>query len=183
MTEPIQTDSNARSIRRLTVAVWILCVLTIINLCAVCASLFGLLYPWHVARLMRASLHEGPQLSRAAYEDQYANFHEWPLERQIEKATIIAIARYDKEGGKLKCVISEILRQEPGTKFYYNVGDEYRPGSRYAKDGVQYGDGEVMFFTGSPAMMRYSCSFEGDRIGAMGDMPIETLRETVRNAK
>ena len=180
MTEPIQTDSNAGSIRRLTVAVWILCVLTIIN-CGL--SLFGLLYPWAVAKRIRASLHERAPLSSATYEDQYADFHEWPLERQIEKATVIAIARYEKEGGRLKCVISEILKQTPDTKFFYKVGDEYRPGSHYLKDDVMYGDGQVMFFTGSPAMMRYSCSFEGDRITGFGDMPIETLRETARKAK
>jgi hypothetical protein len=180
MTEHIQTDSGARSMQRLSIPLWILCVLTLVNLCI---SVFGFLYPWAVARRIRASLHEGAPLPCTTYEDQYADFHEWPLEKQIEKATVIAIARYEKEDGRLKCVISEILKQTPDMKFYYKVGDEYRPGSHYMKDDVTYGDGVVMFFTGSPAMMRYACSFQGDRIAGFGDMPIETLRDTIGKTK
>ncbi len=181
MTEPNPTDSGAPPIRRLTIAVWVLSVLTIVN---IGISLFGALFPPAVARRIRISLPEGPVTSSTTtYEDQYVGFHEWPLERQIQKASVIAIARYEKDNGRLKCVISEILKQAPDTKFYYKVGDEYRPSSVYPRDNASYGDGQIIFFTGSPAFMRYSCSFEGDRIGGLGDMPIDVLRETVRKEK
>src|SRR5688572_12854691 len=112
MTEPTQTVSDAHSIRRLTLAVWMLCVLVVID---ICVSLYG-----------TVSLYGALLPSRALYEDQpwsvvgeLAGFHEWPLEEQIDKATVIAIARYDREDGKRKCVFSEILKQEPGTTFSY----------------------------------------------------------------
>lgn len=181
MTEPIKTDSETSSIRKLTIAVWILCILTTIN---ICLSLFGAFFSGAVTKHTRDSLrNDAFPSSTATYEDQYKDFHEWTLEQQIQKASVIAIARYEKENGRLKCVISEILKQAPGTRFYYKVGTEYRPGSLYPRKDTVYGDGQVIFFTGSPASMRYSCSFEGDRIGGLGDMPIEMLREAIRKAK
>jgi hypothetical protein len=35
----------------------------------------------------------------------------------------------------------------------------------------------VMFFTGSPATMRMSMTYFGDRVHSLGDLPIELLRQ------
>ena len=42
------------------------------------------------------------------------------------------------------------------------------------------GDGEVVFFTGSPAMMQLAMSYSEDRIRGLGDMPLALLREKAR---
>ena len=60
------------------------------------------------------------------------------------------------DDGKSRAVISEILKQEPGTMFYYRVGDEYPNASFYPQDNSNYGDGVVIFFTGSPRVGAYS---------------------------
>jgi hypothetical protein len=54
--------------------------------------------------------------------------------------------------------------------------DEYSAASYYPKQGTSHGDGIVIFFDGSPAMMRLSMSYSGDRIQSLGDMPLELLR-------
>ena len=105
-------------------------------------------------------------------------FHELPVEEQIKEASVIALARYESaEDGRMKAVLREFLKKNEGIELYYGVGDEYRPSSYYPKDGTKYGDGLVIFFTGSPAMMRQSMSYSGDRIHSLGDMPLELLRD------
>jgi hypothetical protein len=175
MTEPNPTDSGVRSIRRLTIAVWVLGGLTILN---IGVSLFAALCP--LARFWFPLPNHMYTENMATTQDPYNEFSDWPLEKQIQKASVIAIARYQTENGKPKSVISEILKQSPDAKFYYKVGDEYRPASR---EGAKYGDGVIIFFTGSPASMRFSSTFEGDRIEAFGDIPIDTIREIVRKEK
>ena len=115
--------------------------------------------------------------------DEFNNFHDWPVEKQVQAASVIAIGKYQKSGDTLKCMISEILKQKPDAAFYYKIGDEFRPGSQVMRDNTTYGDGQIIFFAGSPASFRYSCGFTGDRIRGMGGMPLSELRELIRKSK
>ena len=105
-------------------------------------------------------------------------FHELKLEEQIKKSSVIALAKYEPSpDGKMKAIIKEFLKKEPGVTLYYNVGDEYASSSYYPKDKTSYGDGLVIFFVGSPAEMRMSMSYAGDRIRGLGDLPLELLKK------
>jgi hypothetical protein len=105
-------------------------------------------------------------------------FHELSLEEQIKTASVIAIAKYEKSSdGKMKAIIKEFLKKEPGATIYYNIGDEYPGSSYYPKENTMYGDGVVIFFTGSPASMRMSMSYSGNRIHSLGDIPIELFKK------
>jgi hypothetical protein len=115
-------------------------------------------------------------------ENSYPDFYALPLEKQIAAASVIAIAKYEKDGDRTKCVISEVLKLAPGTKFHYNVGDEFRQCSHYSRAGEDRGDGQLMFFVGSPATFRYSSSFRGDRLSGLGDMPFDMLRKQISGA-
>jgi hypothetical protein len=103
-------------------------------------------------------------------------------EKQVQSSTVIALATYEKSDSTLKCVISEILKHVPDTAFYYKVGDEFRPGSHRTSEGTDYGDGQVLFFTGSPARLEIAVAVHGDRISGMGDMPVSMLRELIRSS-
>jgi hypothetical protein len=109
------------------------------------------------------------------------HFHSLPLEQQVEAASVIAISRYEKDGDRLKCVISEILKQSPGTKFYYKVGDEFRQCSFYPKLNEYSIDGQIIFFIGSPAQFKYSTSLNNERVTGLGDMPIDALRTLIKS--
>jgi hypothetical protein len=117
--------------------------------------------------------------SRYEMQDKpHIQFHELSLEEQIKTASVIAIAKYEKSSdGKMKAIIKEFLKKEPGTTIYYNIGDEYPGSSYYTKENTMYGDGVVIFFTGSPASMRMSMSYSGDRIHSLGDIPIELFKK------
>jgi hypothetical protein len=105
-------------------------------------------------------------------------FHELTLDEQIKKASVIALAKYEQApDGKMKAIITEFLKKDPGVTIYYKVGDEYPSSSYYPKANEDRGDGLVIFFVGSPASMRMSMTFSGDRIRGLGDLPIELFRK------
>jgi predicted secreted protein len=108
-------------------------------------------------------------------------FHELPVDQQIETASVIALVHFEPSSdGKMRAVVSEILKKDPAVTFRYAVGDEYDPSSYYPRPSTNYGDGEIVFFVGSPPSMRLSMSYSGDRIRGLGDMPIALLREKAR---
>jgi hypothetical protein len=179
MTDQASSDQLIRSIKRLTVAVWILSALITINLTH---YLIETVIFW-IPEKRSAATFSPPQISTSTpYVDSYSGFNDWPLEKQIKASSVIALARYKSEDGRLKCIITDILKQDPSSTFYYKVGDEYTELSQTPEPNTQYGDGEIMFFTGSPASFRFSTSFSGDRAMGLGDMPISVLKETIKQA-
>jgi len=173
-------NSTARSINKLTIAVWALVIVTAAQLTF---YVLALLFPSVVTRQWLQSGPHEISSSVTSSPEEFNNFHNWPVEKQIQSSTVIAIGKYQKSGDTLKCIISEILKQKPGTAFYYKVGDEYPRGNMHVRSDTNYGDGQIMFFTGSPPSFRYGCSFTGERVGGLGDMPMSELRELIRKSK
>jgi hypothetical protein len=158
MTSSSTLDPMQRKMKRLSIAVWILAIL----LCVTLLVSFVLVYSLSITR---------------------GEFDRLSPEQRVQAATVIALAKYQRSGSTLRCVISEILKQTPDTKFYYKVGDEFRAGNQRATENADFGDGEILFFTGSPARLELITAYRGDRITGLGDMPISTLREILRTSK
>ena len=177
--EPTERDPIVRALRRLTIAVWaltgIMAVLVAMYLALYVASYIPWLTESSSPSGRSVSVREPPAKVIAQFEDFYAQ----PPEKQIAAASVIAIVRYQKDGERSKCLISEILKQTPGVKFYYKVGDELVHCSHYPKAGENRGDGQVVFFVGDPAQFRFSSSFHGERLGGLGDMPLDLLRKQI----
>ncbi|MEM1143656.1 MAG: hypothetical protein AAGI88_13835 [Pseudomonadota bacterium] len=105
-------------------------------------------------------------------------FFDQTVEEQIASSTVIALTRYvDGPEGKIS-VLDAILKRTPGTDFYYEVGGEF-PSSDYFDEPIEtwHGDGQVVFLSGSPAMIRASMSYRGERIRSLGDMPLRVFLE------
>ena len=176
--EPCNQEPIARAIRRLTIAVWAL------------TAVFGVYVAMYLVAYLPFSFSgsSAPASSDTApsrpsrMSVDIPDFHALPPEKQIEAASAIVIAKYEKEGDRNKCVMSEVLKLAPGTKLYYKVGDEFPHCSHDIKPNENRGDGQIMFFVGNPAQFRYSSSFSGDRLRAMGDMPIELLRKQIKES-
>lgn len=122
---------------------------------------------------------EGPVWASEPYnEEDGPAFHELSLDQQIERASVIAIARFESApDGERKAIFREVLKQSPGTTFHYKLGDEYARASYYPRDDFSKGDGVVIFFVGSPASMRMSMTYSGDRIQSLGDIPLELFKQ------
>jgi hypothetical protein len=188
--ETESSSSTNANVRRLTSAVWALTL--VIGLHMVSSMV---IYLSSVNRTINFS--QLPSLPPSAFSSErsdvssptfppnnrdyqrFNGFHDWPLQKQIDSASVIVIAKYEKDGDRYKAMISEILKKDTNTTFYYKVGDEYDKGGYYPKEGTRRGEGQIIFFTDSPAMMRYACSFYGDRIAGLGDMPLEELRKLI----
>lgn len=136
-----------------------------------------LLFPMMVSRQIEHFPDIRPS-SVAAHAQPSIPFHDLGLEDQIKESSVIALARFEPApDGKMKAVIKEFLKKEPNATIYYNIGDEYPSSSYYPKDDMSHGDGLVIFFVGSPASMRMSMSYSGDRIHGLGDLPVELFRQ------
>ena len=168
--------ASIRALRKLTFAVWALVLVLVANVVLQLLTYFA---PSMYAR----RLFYDPQSlsSRRDYPpvDPLADFYEGPLEKQVANASVIALTKFEQDGPRIKSIISEILKETPGTTFNYHVGDEYARGSRYVRENTTYGDGEVIFFTGSPAAMRYSSTYQNGRLLGLGDLPIDVLRQKI----
>jgi hypothetical protein len=180
MSDPNSHDSIARSIRRLSLAVWALVAVTAASIIASWIPFFA---PSLFSRGLTATLPESSDFAVHSQSAADIGFSEWPLDKQIERASVIAVAKWQRANGTLKCVISEILKKTPNTTFYYKVGDEYQPANHAVRDDISYGDGQIMFFIGSPATFRFSTTYANNRIGGMGDMPISELREAIQKQR
>ncbi len=109
-------------------------------------------------------------------------FFEASIEERIEMASAIALARFEpSDDGRMRAIIHEYLKLEPGTELRYEVGDEHPSSSYYPSEDRIKGDGLVIFFTGSPAIMKMSTSINGDRITGLSDIPLELFREKCTN--
>ncbi|MCP5155752.1 MAG: hypothetical protein H6983_16405 [Ectothiorhodospiraceae bacterium] len=135
-----------------------------------------------LAPVVTVGLPSGPQLDargRVAGPD----FDELPLEQRIQRASVIAVARYESgDSEHLRAVFTEILKRAPGTEFNYAIGDEFPHARVVPRENVHYGDGLVVFFEGSPARMRMSMTFAEERILGLGDMRLERFRQMSRES-
>jgi len=177
----VREETTAKAIRGLTTAVWALTVVT--------AATIAFPFIWsyiadrqHMEVLVQKS-QELPKpevkLTRAPHLDEYRDFYDWPIEKQIAEASAILLTSNVDDGERILSTVSEVLLLKPGTTLHYKVGDEYRQGTRYKREGYFYCDGEVIFMTGSPAAMRYSTYCSDGRCAGLGYMPIEKLREMI----
>jgi hypothetical protein len=174
-------EAIVRALRRLTIAVWALTAVL-----AVFVGMYLLAYIPYFSVMADSSSERQPSTGPSGASkltERFEKFYELPPEKQIEAASVIALAKYQKDGDRMKCVISEILKKAPETKFYYKVGDEYGQCSHYMKPGEDRGDGQIMFFVGNPAQFRFSASFRGDRLTGLGDMPVDVLRKQIKEGK
>ena len=174
-------SGTEKSIKKLTLSIWILCVLIIID---ISFSIYSVMTPKYAPKRNMAYIAGAEKvLPTKDYSDPYENFYNWSVDKKIEKASVILLTEWHKDGPKLKAMIKEILKIEPNTVLYYEVGQEFESQSLYPEEGTSYGDGQLVFMTGSPASMRVSTTYENGRLLGMGRMPIEILREKIEKIK
>jgi hypothetical protein len=105
-------------------------------------------------------------------------FHELSVEDQIAQSSVIALLQYERiADGKSRAIIKEFLKKDPNATVHYKVGDEYPHLSHYREDKEAFGDGQVMFMTGSPATMKMTTTYSGDRLSGLGDLPLALFKE------
>lgn len=116
--------------------------------------------------------------AQAATSNRVEDFYAWPIDRQVAIATVIARGEWKVEAGNYKCMIAEIIKEQPGTTFGFKVGDEFSRGNQRAKPNTDYGDGELIFFTGTPPVLQFIIPISNGRLVG-GDVSVDTIRAMV----
>ena len=106
------------------------------------------------------------------------NFHELSVDKKIELATAIIIVKFEEgENGNYISVVEDILKKEEGVQLYYNVGELYEDASHYKVADEYVPTRAIIFMQGNPATMRFSTTFEGERVRGLGGISLALLRE------
>ena len=176
-----QTTRIEKALKRLTLAVWVLAIALLIM---TVPTLLMFVAPGVMINSIAGTKMNFEDYSVGGegysfptdFSDE-PDFWEMSIEEKIENASVIAVTRYEQsEDGMTKSIITEILKQEPGTKSKYQAGDEFAQGSFYPGADRGRGDGQVIFFAGNPASFQYFTSYEGERIPGLADIPMKLFR-------
>jgi len=170
MDELSRLEQIARGVRGLSIAVW---CLVAINVVQIGAWIVPLVAPNFHVRHMASS----PEVPREPWEGL-------TFEEKVKRASIVLLTENKREGGKIRAMIKEELKRAPNTTFDYSVGDEYGPASiSEPKEKTQYGDGAIVLMQGSPAINRGSFAIYNGSVPGLGDMPLSKVREIVAASK
>ncbi len=180
-------DKLARAIRGLTIAIWCFFGLQVLT--------YGASY-WNLWRYSSGGTTERTSRSVSSFgtpagamddsESAFDNdFSARPIRDKIRLASAILLLEMKDEAGVHKAIVQEVLKVKPGVRLYYKAGDEYDELSHYPGGGC--GDRtltqhSLVFMMGNPATMRFSTTFEGDRLASLGGMTIDELRRLAQEA-
>jgi hypothetical protein len=184
---PEKPDPLVRAVRRLTVAVWVVAIATLLQLA------FSVFANTVAARRMMRAISADMSKRAAQEEPTHAStssiswpesfegkqFNELTTEKKIHYASVILLTKHEKTPKRWREIITEIVKVKPGTEFHFKVGEEY-PELSTPADYACSGDGNIVFLIGSPAMMSESSSYTGDRLDSFGGLRIADLREQVK---
>ena len=180
MDETPKVDPLAKAVRSLSVAVWIL-ALSILGLFAFYA--FMLFKSMAFSRGATSISSTSSRTTHAAVAPGMPadgkSFNSLPVEEKIKRSSAILLTKHERNGGRLKAVVSEILKR-PDAGLNYSVGDELGDLARDVEADTDYGDGDVVFLVGGAGDMRESMTYRRGRISGLGDMPLDVFRAIVR---
>jgi hypothetical protein len=186
---PLQPDQDSHnagltslvaSVRRLTVAVWILVGLFAISFAAPWAMF--LLTPHHDLH------HETSQDPKVSSDEmspsvEFDNdFSARPPSDQVRHATVILLTKYSSASVGTQETISEVVKRAPNIRFYYKVGDASpMPNEPSAACGGCQAEGQVVLLQGNPARPAVSYTYRNGQSKEMG-MSLAELRHIAQGS-
>lgn len=106
------------------------------------------------------------------------NFHELSVDEKIELATAIIILKFEEgASGNYKSIVEDILKKEDDVELYYKVGEVYEDDSHYKISDDFVPTRAIVFMQGNPATMRFSTTFDGERIRGLGGISLALLKK------
>jgi hypothetical protein len=175
-------DNNlARAIRGLTLAIW--CWLGL-QVAMYGYSMFNISRDFGASQetTSREVLHS-PQMDPTEGYD--ADFTARPTHDKVRLASAILVVEMKKVDGVHQAIVQEVLKLKPGTRLYYKVGDNFDDLNHMpdeACDSCESSSHQLVFMQGNPAQMRFSTTFDGDRVASLGGMSLDDLRALAREA-
>ncbi len=116
--------------------------------------------------------------SRSQRPEYTPDFHDLSVDEKIEKASAIMVISFEVgKGGHYKSIVEDVVKQVEGVELHYRVGEVYEENSHFKLSDDFVPKRAVVFMQGNPARMRYSTTFDGDRINGLGGISLALLRE------
>lgn len=182
--EADQLRSIEKAINRMTIAIWsvffALFLIAVPSLLMVISpgTIFGLLENSDITVTESEFGPTSIPKSATFIDESHNEFFQLSVDQKIEMASVIVLVKYvPSDNGLTRAIIQSVLKKAPGTVFNFDVGDEYRQSSFYPGEDGHRSDGQIIFFLGNPAQMRYATSYKGDRIRSLGNIPIELFKQ------
>ena len=182
MDENPNADALGRAVRALAIAIWCLAIGVLGVFALYAFTLYKSRAFFRGASSVSATSRTTHAASSPGGQADERPFHSLPPEEKIRRSTAILLTKHEKDGGRLKAVVTEILKR-PDAGLNYSVGDEFADLSRYVEGDADYGEGDVVFLSGSANEARESMTYRRGRISALGDMPLDVLRAMIRGDK
>jgi hypothetical protein len=169
------SEKLAKSVRGLVLSVWALVFVT------AATTLWSVVTVYLFAPSASNTTGQFPSMNSTASiaTIESSRFHELPIEDKLKKSSAIVVARHEKRDQKLIVRVSEILCQRDGVRLGYKVGDMMRDSGRAIEGDTDYGDGQVVFFSGKEADFRFSTTFRNDRLYTGGQMSLADFRALI----
>lgn len=170
MDNPQQLERIAKYIKWLTIAVWCLVVLNIIQVSA-----------WMIPYLAPNFFQRHLTAAGKSPKNVLENWQGLSLKDKVKRATVVLVTENQQKQGRIRAIVKEILKKAPNTSFYYNVGDEYGPASiLQPKADTRYGDGSLVLLSGSSAIYQESYPIYGGSIPGLNEMPLSKVKKIVK---
>jgi hypothetical protein len=94
---------------------------------------------------------------------------------------VILRTEWKPQDGFYRAVIAEIIKPHQNqSALPFTLGDEYGNERYPIREGTDYGDGEIQFFTGSPPEWQYSSVTRGAKLSGLADAPLDRIRMLAR---
>lgn len=174
------------TIRSLSIAVWVLVVIGIVNLGIYFYSSRGIYKSVEESANIQLQPEElkpvnaKKQISAKSYPE--IPFHELGPKETIERSKVIFMTKNVDKGDKMVCIITEVLKKANNYTFYYKPGDEYQSCSRFKKPNTRYGGGSIHFISEGFGLVS-SSSIYGDRIPGLNDIPLSLFKEMITKSQ
>lgn len=111
-------------------------------------------------------------------------FHDLSLEEKIKHSSAILLTKYEPEAdGKMRAVNLVYLKKDAEPEETIVLGKENVSRSYYPDPSRNFGDGNVIFYAGSPGEFIYSTNYYGDRIPGLNNIPIELFKEKIASVQ
>jgi hypothetical protein len=172
MDDPSQLSNIARNVKALTVAVWCLVAINVVQV-------LTWLIPYIAPQLYVQRLASSSGIPRKAFE----SWEGLTLEEKLKRSSLILVTENRRDGDKMRAYIKDIPKRTPNTTFYFKVGDEYGPLSTNIREDTRYGDGALVLLHGSPATMKESYSIYGGSIAGLDEMPLAMVYKLIAQSQ
>ena len=174
MAEQDEVARLRRSVRRLTIAVVALGVVSILAfLMSFSAFLAGRSVRW------QALPQIGPSGVSLEDLDLEGFFPKDDLAALLNESSVILHCETEFADGRARSRIKRVLLHRSDTKFDLSAGDLFPfPDDEEEFQGdvtVAHGEGSIVFLRGSPAMPRSVYSIHGGRVFGLGNAPLERI--------